>query len=138
MFIHWGVYSILGRGEWNLYQEHIPFSEYALLADQFNPKQYNPKEWVAKAKEAGMKYIVLTTRHHDGFCLFDSKVSDFTVPKTGAKRDLIAEFATACHDAGIRMGFYYSLQDWHIPGTMPQGGSVAPSTMKLLREQAHA
>lgn len=139
MFIHWGVYSLLGgRGEWQLYQEHIPFSEYALLADQFNPQQYNPKEWVAKAKEAGMKYIILTTRHHDGFCLFDSKVSDFTAPKTGAKRDLIAEFATACHAAGIRMGFYYSLQDWHLPGVLPQGGPVSPSTMKLLREQAHA
>lgn len=136
MFIHWGVYSAPGRGEWLMYQEHIPFSEYALLAGQFNPKDYNPKEWVAMAKKAGMKYIVLTTRHHDGFCLFDSKVSDFTAPKTGAKRDLIKEFADACHEAGMRMGFYYSLQDWHIPGTLPQGYPVAESTMKLLADQA--
>ena len=136
MFIHWGVYSIPGRGEWLMYQEHIPFSEYALLADQFNPKKYNPKEWVAKAKAAGMKYVVLTTRHHDGFCLFDSKVSGFTAPKTGAKRDLIAEFAKACHDAGMRMGFYYSLQDWHFQGVLPQGSPLSDPTMKLLADQA--
>ena len=73
MFIHWGVYSILGRGEWNLYQEHIPFTEYALLADQFNPKQYNPKEWVAKAKEAGMKYIVLPQDIMMGFVYLTAK-----------------------------------------------------------------
>ena len=137
MFIHWGVYSIPGRGEWLLYQEHIPFFEYATLADKFNPHDYNPKEWVARAKAAGMKYIILTTRHHDGFCLFDSKVSDFTAPKTAAKRDLIAEFASACHAAGMRMGFYYSLQDWHFPGVLPQGYQISPSAMKLLMEQAH-
>ncbi len=138
MFIHWGVYSIPGRGEWLMYQEHVPFKEYALLADQFNPKNFNPKAWVAKAKEAGMKYVVLTTRHHDGFCLFDSKVSDFTAPKTGAKRDLIREFADACHEAGMRMGFYYSLTDWHFPGVLPQGYPVSKPTMKLLVDQAHA
>ncbi|MDP2336993.1 MAG: alpha-L-fucosidase [Bacteroidota bacterium] len=137
MFIHWGVYSAPGRGEWLMYQEHIPFSEYALLADQFNPQKYNPKEWVAKAKEAGMRYVVLTTRHHDGFCLFDSKVSDFTAPKTGAKRDLIKEFADACHAAGMRMGFYYSLQDWHFPGVLPQGSPVGASLQKMLADQAH-
>jgi len=78
MFIHWGVYSIPGRGEWLMYQEHVPIPDYAKLADRFNPHDFNPKEWVAKAKEAGMKYVILTTRHHDGFCLFDSKVSGFT------------------------------------------------------------
>ncbi|MDP4284437.1 MAG: alpha-L-fucosidase [Bacteroidota bacterium] len=136
MFIHWGVYSSPGRGEWLMYQEHIPFSEYALLANQFNPQKYNPKDWVAKAKAAGMKYIILTTRHHDGFCLFDSKVSDFTAPKTGAKRDLIKEFADACHEAGMRMGFYYSLKDWHFPGVLPEGAPTNPHTMKLLADQA--
>lgn len=136
MFIHWGVYSIPGRGEWLLYQEHVPFQEYAKLADQFNPKNFNPKEWVALARKAGMKYIVLTTRHHDGFCLFDSHVSDFTAPKTGAKRDLIKEFADACHEAGMRMGFYYSLQDWHFPGVLPQGEHVDTKTMHLLANQA--
>ena len=138
MFIHWGVYSIPGRGEWLMYQEHVPFSEYKLLADQFNPKEYDPKDWVAKAKAAGMKYVVLTTRHHDGFCLFDSKVSDFTSVKTGAKRDLVKEFADACHAAGMRMGFYYSLQDWHFPGVLPQGSTLKPETMKLLADQAYS
>ena len=123
MFIHWGVYSIPARGEWLMYQEHVPFSEYTTLADQFNPKDFNPKEWVAKAKEAGMKYVVLTTRHHDGFCLFDSKASDFTSVKTGAKRDLVREFADACHEAGMRMGFYYSLMDWHFSGSTAAGSS---------------
>ncbi len=138
MFIHWGVYSIPGRGEWLMYQEHVPFTEYANLADQFNPRDFNPRQWVAKAKEAGMKYVVLTTRHHDGFCLFDSKVSDFTSTKTGAKRDFVKEFADACHEAGMRMGFYYSLTDWHFPGVLPQGYPLSKSTMKLLVDQAHA
>ena len=75
MFIHWGLYSILGRGEWVYYQEHFSRDEYAKLADQFNPRHYRPAEWVALAQDAGMKYMVLTTRHHDGFCLYDSKVS---------------------------------------------------------------
>ena len=138
MFIHWGVYSIPARGEWLMYQEHVPFSEYAALANQFNPKDFNPKEWVARAKEAGMKYVVLTTRHHDGFCLFDSKVSDFTSVKTGAKRDLVREFADACHEAGMRMGFYYSLMDWHFPGVLPLRVPVSESTMKLVADQAYA
>ena len=138
MFIHWGVYSIPARGEWLMYQEHVPISEYAALADQFSPKEFNPKEWVAKAKEAGMKYVILTTRHHDGFCLFDSKVSDFTSVKTGAKRDLVKEFADACHEAGMRMGFYYSLMDWHFPGVLPIGTSVSEPTMKLIADQAYA
>ena len=138
MFIHWGLYSIPGRGEWLMYQEHIPVSDYATLADQFNPKQFNPKEWVAKAKEAGMKYVVLTTRHHDGFCLFDSKVSGFTAPRTAAQRDLIAEFADACHASGMRMGFYYSMMDWHFPGVLPLGVPVSEPTMKLIADQAYA
>ncbi len=138
MFIHWGLYSTLGRGEWLLYQEHIPFAEYAKLADRFNPQQYRPAEWVALAKAAGMKYMVLTTRHHDGFCLYDSKVSDFTAPKTAAKRDLVAEFAEACHAAGMRLGFYYSLQDWHFPGVLPQGYPISDQTLQPLVEQAHA
>lgn len=138
MFIHWGVYSVPARGEWLMYQEHVPIAEYENLANQFDPKDFNPKEWVARARDAGMKYVILTTRHHDGFCLFDSKVSDFTAFKTAAKRDLIKEFADACHEAGMKMGFYYSLVDWHIPGVLPQGYSVSPSTMKLLADQAHA
>ncbi|HIE13637.1 TPA: alpha-L-fucosidase [Candidatus Bathyarchaeota archaeon] len=115
MFIHWGVYSILARGEWVRLVERIPSSQYESLAYKFNPKKYNPEEWVALAKEAGMKYMVLTTRHHDGFSLFDSEVSDFTAPRTGAGRDLVAEYVDACRKAGMKVGFYYSLLDWRYP-----------------------
>jgi len=138
MFIHWGLYSIPAHGEWLLYQEHIPFDEYKRLADQFNPQSYHPAEWVALAKEAGMKYIVIVTRHHDGFCLFDSKVSEFTSVKTAAKRDLIAEFADACHKAGMRLGLYYSLVDWRFPGVLPHGTRLADKVYQPLVEQAHA
>lgn len=138
MFIHWGVYAIPAHGEWIMYQENIPPNEYKILADQFDPKNYNPKEWVALAKEAGMKYMVITTRHHDGFCLFDSKVSDFTSVKTGAKRDLIAEFVEACRAADMPIGFYYSLVDWRFPGVLPHGTRKKDEVYTDMVEQAHA
>jgi alpha-L-fucosidase len=129
MFIHWGVYSLEGRGEWIMYQEHIPYADYRKIAERFHPKHFHPAEWVTLAKKAGMKYVVVTTRHHDGYCLFDSKASDFTSVKIGAHRDLIREFADACHQARMRLGFYYSLQDWHFPGVLPQG---YPKSMEVL------
>ncbi|VAX19115.1 alpha-L-fucosidase [hydrothermal vent metagenome] len=138
MFIHWGLYSIPARGEWMFYQEHIPIKEYAKLADEFNPKDFHPEEWVALAKAAGMKYIVITTRHHDGFCLFDSKVSDFTAPKSAAGRDFIAEFVKACRDADMPFGFYYSLVDWRFPGTIPHGTREDDSVYKEMVDQAHS
>jgi alpha-L-fucosidase len=112
MFIHWGVYSIPARGEWVMHNEKIPAAQYAHFADQFKPKRYDPAQWVALAKEAGMRYMVLTSRHHDGFSLFDSRVSDFTAPRTAAGRDLIREYVDACHKQGMKVGFYYSLLDW--------------------------
>ncbi len=138
MFIHWGVYAIPAHDAWIMYQEHVPFDEYKKLAEQFDPQNYNPAEWVALAKEAGMKYMVITTRHHDGYCLFDSKVSDFTSTKTAAKRDLIAEFADACHEADMPLGFYYSLVDWRFPGVLPHGTREADEVYKPLVDQAHA
>ncbi|MBI5091157.1 MAG: alpha-L-fucosidase [Candidatus Hydrogenedentes bacterium] len=138
MFIHWGVYAIPGRGEWIKYQEHIPAEEYAKLAEEFQPRHYNPREWVALAKAAGMKYVVITTRHHDGYCLFDSHVSDFTSVKTGAKRDFVAEFVTACREADMRIGFYYSLVDWRFPGVLPMGIKGKPEVYAPMIEQAHA
>ena len=137
MFIHWGVYSVEGRGEWIMYQEHIPYPEYKELAQKFQPKFYKPEQWVALAKEAGMKYIILTTRHHDGYCLFDSRVSDFTTMKVGPRKDLLAEFAAACHKAGMKMGFYYSLQDWHFPSVLPQGYPKSSDITEPLVKQAH-
>lgn len=115
MFIHWGVYSIPARGEWAMNRERTPHEEYKVLADKFRPKRYDPHAWAAVARDAGMKYMVLTTRHHDGFCLFDSQHSDFTATKTAAGRDLVAEYADACRSAGLKVGFYYSLKDWHRP-----------------------
>jgi len=138
MFIHWGVYSLLGRGEWVYYQEHFSKEEYARLAEKFQPQRYDPSEWVAIARDAGMKYMVLTTRHHDGFCLFDSQASDFTASKTGPKRDLVGEFAEACHSAGMRMGFYYSLEDWRFPGQLPHLPVKEASVYEPMVEQAHA
>ncbi len=116
MFIHWGLYSLLGRGEWVMLNERIPKEEYAKLADRFNPRKFDADAWAGLAKEAGMKYVVLTTRHHDGFCLFDSQVSDFTSVKTRAKRDFVGEYVKALRKAGLKVGFYYSLLDWRFPG----------------------
>ncbi|MBS7609484.1 alpha-L-fucosidase [Candidatus Bathyarchaeota archaeon] len=115
MFIHWGLYSLLGRGEWVMYLEQMPASEYAKLSRKFNPTKFKAEEWVLYAREARMRYMVLTSRHHDGFSLFDSKVSDYTAPKTAAGRDLVEEFIKACHKAGMRVGLYYSLLDWRWP-----------------------
>ncbi len=116
MFIHWGLYSLLGRGEWVMFNERIRADEYAKLADRFAPDRYDPDAWAALAAEAGMKYMVLTTRHHDGFCLYDSEVSDFTSVKTAAGRDLVAEYVEACRKAGLKVGLYYSLMDWRFKG----------------------
>jgi len=136
MFIHWGLYSILARGEWVLLVERIPLKEYAKLADRFKPpKSFTPESWVKLAKESGMKYMVLTTRHHDGFCLFDSKVSDFTSVKTAAKRDFVREYVDACRKHNMRVGFYYSLLDWRFPGYFDR--EKYPESFEQMVEQAH-
>jgi len=133
MFIHWGVYSVIGRGEWVMLQERIPDTEYAAYASKFRAQKYNPEEWVKLAKEAGMKYIVLTTRHHDGFSLFDSRVSDFTSVKTAAKKDFIAEYVKACRKGGIKIGFYYSLPDWRWPAFFKGPQRDPKGWSKMLR-----
>ncbi len=115
MFIHWGLYSILGRHEWAMNRERIPVEEYEPLADQFDPEPNCMREWAALAKQAGMRYMVLTTKHHEGFCLFDSALTDYTAVKRGAKRDLVAEYVEACRAEGLKVGFYFSLLDWHHP-----------------------
>lgn len=137
MFIHWGVYAIPARGEWVMYQEHIPHAEYAPLAKEFNPNKFDPDAWVRLAREAGMRYIVLTTRHHDGFSLFDSQVSDFTAPKTAAKRDLVRAYVEACHRGGMRVGFYYSLLDWRYEAYF-RGPQKDPEGWAKLVEYVHA
>jgi len=125
MFIHWGLYAIPAGewkgveyewlGEWIMQQARIPSSEYELLKDRFNPVRFDANKIVRLAKDAGMKYLVITSKHHDGFSLFDSKYSDYDVMSTPFKRDIIREFADACRRHNIRFGLYYSSKDWHHP-----------------------
>lgn len=136
IYVHFGLYSLLGRGEWTMYSERIPASEYARLADDFHPDPGCAEEWVAAAKAAGAKYMVLTTRHHEGFCLFDSKFSDFTSVKHGCKRDIVAEYVTAARAAGLKVGLYYSLLDWRFPGYFEP--AMFPENKTLLVEYVHS
>jgi len=115
MFIHYGLYSAPARHEWMQVYENVPVEEYEKLADQFQPKEGAPREWIRLAKEAGMKYAVLTTRHHEGFSLWDSKVNPFNSVNYGPHRDIVREFVDACREFGLKIGFYSSLMDWHHP-----------------------
>jgi len=116
MFIHWGPYSVAGRGEWFANRELIPFEEYAgKYADAFTAENYDPEQWVLAAKRAGMRYMVLTTRHHDGFALWDTKTSPFNSVRRGPKRDLIRPYVEAVRKHGLKVGFYYSVADWYHP-----------------------
>ena len=127
MFIHWGLYAIPagvwkgeripGIGEWIMYRAQIPVEEYEKLVEQFNPVEFDAAEWVSLAKNAGQKYMVITSKHHDGFCLFDSEVTKYNiVDATPFDRDPIEELAAECQKQGIKLGFYYSqTQDWHHP-----------------------
>lgn len=115
MFIHWGLYALPARHEWVKNAERITNDQYQKYFDQFNPDLYDPKAWAKQAKAAGMKYAVLTSKHHEGFCLFDSKFTDYKSTNTQAKRDLVKEFVDAFRAEGLKVGFYYSLIDWHHP-----------------------
>jgi len=137
MFIHWGLYSIPGRGEWLMHSERIPKGEYARLSEKFRPSRFDADKWVSLAKEAGMRYMVLTTRHHDGFSLWDSHISDFTSMKTAAKRDFVAEYVDACRKRGMRIGFYYSLLDWRWPAYWA-GPEKDPKGWEEFRDYVHA
>ncbi|MGW8392646.1 alpha-L-fucosidase [Pseudoduganella sp. HUAS MS19] len=116
MFIHWGLYAIPGRGEWVQWNERIPVAEYARLAEQFRPASFNPDEWAQLAKSAGMKYTVLTARHHDGFAMFDDGDNPFSSVNTAARRDFVADYVKAVRKAGLGVGLYYSPLDWRYPG----------------------
>jgi alpha-L-fucosidase len=115
MFVHWGLYSVLGHHEWAMENEAIPVSEYQRLAKQFNPKPNAAREWARLARRAGQKYIVMTTKHHEGFCLFNTETTNYCAPKQGPGRDLVKEYVDAARAEGLRVGFYYSLMDWHHP-----------------------
>jgi alpha-L-fucosidase len=115
MFIHWGLYAQLGRHEWVMNRERIPVEQYEHLADTWRPKERPAREWAALAKQAGMKYMVMTTKHHEGFCLWDTAQTDYNAMKRGPGRDLVQEYVEACREFDLKIGFYYSLMDWHHP-----------------------
>jgi len=115
MFIHWGLYSQLGRSEWVLNREKIPWSQYDKLADTWAPKRNFARQWGRLARKAGMKDMVLTAKHHEGFCLWDTQMTDFNAVKRSPGRDLVAEYVAACRKEGLKVGLYYSLLDWHHP-----------------------
>jgi alpha-L-fucosidase len=115
MFIHWGLYSVVGRHEWVMEMEGIPAQEYEKLAKRFNPKPNAARDWARLAKRTGQKYMVMTTKHHEGFCHFDTATTNYCAPKQAAGRDLVREYVNAARAEGLRVGFYYSLMDWHHP-----------------------
>ena len=128
MFLHWGLYSILagewgGRddyAEWIRNNAHIPLAEYDKLVARFNPVKFDAGAWAGMAKDAGMKYVTITTKHHDGFCLFDSKLTDFCVRATPFRRDIMKEMADASRRQGLHQCWYHSIMDWHHPDYLPR------------------
>ncbi len=122
VFVHWGVYSLLGKGEWVMNNDKIPIAEYRKLPPQFNPTRFDAEEWVKLVKSAGARYITVTTKHHDGFCMYDSKLTDYdVVDATPYARDPLRALAEACRKNRIKLFFYYSLLDWHHPDYFPLG-----------------
>ncbi|GET24503.1 alpha-L-fucosidase [Prolixibacter sp. NT017] len=124
MFIHWGVYSVLGDGEWVMNNQHIDKKTYEKLPAFFNPIAFDAAEWVRIAKEAGMKYITITSKHHDGFCMWDTKLTDWNiVDRTPYGKDVLKQLADECHKQGIKLFFYYSQLDWYQNNYYPRGNT---------------
>ncbi|WP_395815008.1 alpha-L-fucosidase [Devosia sp.] len=115
MFVHWGIYALAARHEWVKSREEIDDANYQKYFDNFDPDLYDPREWARRAREAGMKYVVLTAKHHDGFCLWDSAATDYKATNTPYGKDLLRPFVDAFRAEGLKIGFYYSLPDWHHP-----------------------
>ena len=139
MFIHWGIYSLLGHedAEWVLFKSKLNRNEYNRLADQFKAENFDADALAALAKRAGMKYMVLTTRHHDGYCLFDTKTTDFNSVKTGPKRDLVAEYVAACRRAGLKVGLYFSVMSWQ-QDAIYSGPSDDPAGWERMVTETHS
>ncbi len=130
MFIHWGAYAVIGRHEWARHRFQIPQAEYDVYARQFNPVNYDPDKWVEIAQNAGARYIVITSKHHDGFSIYRSKVSDYDMEITPYKGDPLKMLADACKRKGMRLGFYHSIMDWHHPDYRPRRAWEYPNTYK--------
>jgi len=151
MFVHWGLYAIpagewrgkaVGSiGEWIMNNAHIPVAEYEQLASQFNPVKFDARQWARTIKDAGMEYLVITSKHHDGFCLFDSRQGDYNVVKaTPFKRDVLEELSAACKEEGVTLCFYHSIMDWHHPDAQAPGFpnySAAPPNPNFPRYAAY-
>ena len=141
MFVHWGIYALPARHEWVMNQEEITVEEYSKYFRRFDPDLYDPREWARAAKDSGMKYVVLTTKHHDGFCLWDSALTDYKATNTPAGRDLIAPYVEALRAEGLKVGFYHSLIDWHHPdftvdGVHPQRNAADVESLNAGRDMA--
>ena len=129
MFIHWGLYAQPARHEWVKKNERLTNADYQKYFDVFDPDLYDPREWARQAKQAGMKYAVITAKHHEGFCLFDSKFTDYKATSTPARRDLLRAWVEAFRAEGLKVGFYYSLLDWHHPSyTIDRNHPQSPSS----------
>ncbi|GAA1519104.1 alpha-L-fucosidase [Kribbella lupini] len=144
MFVHWGLYSLAARHEWVKNRERMTDERYQRYFDRFDPDLYDPRAWARSAKAAGMRYVVLTTKHHDGFCLWDSALTDYKVTNTPYGRDLVEPFVAACRAEGLKVGFYHSLIDWHHPefpidGLHPQRDEPdpRPRDIAVYREYLH-
>jgi alpha-L-fucosidase len=137
MFLHWGPYSVYGRGEQVLFREHRDQREYEASACRWRPERFDAGAWAAVAKRAGMRYAVLTTRHHDGYCLWDSGATDYTSARQAPGRDFVREYVEAFRAAGLRVGLYYSLADWRIPAYW-NGPAADPEGWETFRDYVHA
>ena len=115
MFVHWGLYAMIGHGEWVMHTEQIPVAEYEKLPQRFNPSQFNAEEWAKLMVDTGQKYMVITSKHHDGFCMYDSSLTDYKITNTAFQSDPIEQLAYAFAKRDLKLGFYYSLLDWHHP-----------------------
>jgi alpha-L-fucosidase len=135
-FIHWGPYAVYGRGEQVLFREHLDQREYIDRACGWDPQRFDASRWAAIARKTGFRYVVLTTRHHDGFCLWDSKFTDYSSASQAAKRDFVREYVDAFRQAGLRVGLYYSLADWRIPAYW-EGPVHDPEGWRSFRRYVH-
>ena len=147
LFIHWGLYSVRGEGEWLRSYKQVPEEEYRKQIPGFTASHFDAKAWARLARETGVKYMVITTKHHDGFCMFDAHNTDWKVTNTPAGRDLLRELVDAFEAEGIRVGFYYSIMDWHHPDYLPRmkfeeesrpsEGHNVMDYIAYMREQLH-
>jgi alpha-L-fucosidase len=130
LFIHWGVYSMIGREEWARQILQIPLKEYQYYADNFDPVDFDPDEWAALAREAGVKYVIITSKHHDGFAIYDSAHTEYDVMHAKYGRDILGPLSASMKKAGIPLGFYYSIMDWHHPDYLPRRNWETDRTAK--------